>query len=126
MFLSGATFFHQVRTILSGGRRLARPAIWEQINTLTGRRLRDSFMPGSGTLSLGIMKVMRGVKFCESSLPGHNASGLNQLGFAVSADCQPIGESSMRPLSTCKMLRNGDAVCTPLPRPPSVFAKRKP
>jgi hypothetical protein len=123
---SSVTFFHQVRTILSGGRRLARPALWEQINTLTGRRLRDSFMPGSGTLSLGIMKVMRGVKFCESSTPGHNASGLNQLGFDNgSGTCQPIGES-MRPAPACRMLPNGDAVCRPLSRAPTVFAKRKP
>jgi len=107
---SSATFFHQVKTILGTGKRLARPALWEQLNTLTGRRLRDSFMPGSGTLSLGIMQKMRGVTLCESTAPSHNASGLNQLGYATGPDCQPIGERA-RPASACQVLPTGRAVC---------------
>ena len=60
-------------TILTGGRRLARGAMWEQIGTLTGRRLRDSFMPGSGVLSLAVMQQMRGVKLCESTAASNGA-----------------------------------------------------
>jgi len=107
---SSATFFHQIKTILGTGKRLARPALWEQLNTLTGRRLRDSFMPGSGTLSLGIMQKMRGVELCESTTPSHNASGINQLGYATGPGCQPIGESA-RPASACQVLPTGRAVC---------------
>jgi hypothetical protein len=95
---SSPTFFHQVAAILGSGQRLARPAIWEQLNTLTGRRLRDSFMPGSGTLSLAIMQKMRGVKLCESTAPSHTPGGLNQLGYATGGACQPIGERA-RPAS---------------------------
>ncbi|HSR96907.1 MAG TPA: hypothetical protein VLM79_07655, partial [Kofleriaceae bacterium] len=91
---SSPTFFHQAPTILGAGKRLARPAVWEQLNTLTGRRLRDSFMPGSGTLSLSVMQKMRGVKLCESTAPSHTPGGLNQLGYAAAAACQPIGESA--------------------------------
>ncbi|HEX2688427.1 MAG TPA: hypothetical protein VHN14_17475 [Kofleriaceae bacterium] len=111
---SSPTFFHQARTILTGGKRLARPAIWEQLNTLTGRRLRDSFMPGSGTLSLGIMQKMRSVVLCESTTPSHNASGLGQLGYATGPDCQPIGESQ-RPASVCQVLATGRALCKARP-----------
>jgi hypothetical protein len=91
---SSPTFFHLPPAILGSGKRLARPAIWEQLNTLTGRRLRDSFMPGSGTLSLPIMQKMRTVKLCESTAPSHTAGGLNQLGYATGGACQPIGEAA--------------------------------
>jgi hypothetical protein len=108
---SSVTFFHQVRTILGAGKRLARPAIWEQLNTLTGRRLRDSFMPGSGTLSLGVMQKMRSVQLCESTVESHTAGGLNQLGYFMSgASCQQIGESP-RPPSVCTVLPTGKATC---------------
>jgi len=107
---SSATFIRLPRTLLTTGKRLARPAIWEQTNTLTGRRVRDSFMPGSGTLSLGVMQVMRSVQFCESALPSTTASNLNQLGYASGASCQPIGESQ-RPASVCRMLATGLADC---------------
>jgi hypothetical protein len=110
---SSVTFFHQLAGAggLTTGKRLARPAIWEQINTLTGRRLRDSFMPGSGTLSQGVMQKMRSVQFCESSVESHTTGGLNQLGyFTPGAPCQPIGESP-RPPSVCTVLSNGKATC---------------
>lgn len=108
---SSVTFFHQLHTVLSTGKRLARPAIWEQINTLTGRRLRDSFMPGSGTLSQGVMQKMRSVQLCESTVDSHTTGGLNQLGyFMAGTSCQPIGESP-RPPSLCTVLPSGKATC---------------
>jgi hypothetical protein len=119
---SSVTFFRQLAGAggLTSGKRLARPAIWEQLNTLTGRRLRDSFMPGSGTLSQGVMQKMRSVLLCESTAPSHTAGGLNQLGyFASGSSCQPIGESP-RPPSVCTVLANGKATCKA--RPGSAFA----
>lgn len=110
---SSVTFFRQnSRILLTQGRKLARPAIWEALNTLTGRRLRDSFMPGSGTLSLGVMQTMRSVELCESNVPSNNASGLNQLGYAGAGACQPIGDQR-RPASVCRMLPTGVARCQP-------------
>ena len=93
---SAVTFFRQARTILTSGRHLARPAMWEAINTLTGRRLRDSFMPGSGTLSLPVMQTMRGVKVCETTQPSTSPSGLGALGYAMGGGCAPFA-GSMRP-----------------------------
>jgi hypothetical protein len=108
---SSVAFFRQTRSVLTSGKRLARPAIWEQLNTLTGRRLRDSFMPGSGTLSLGVMQKMRSVLLCESTVESHTAGGLNQLGYVTpGASCQPIGESP-RPPSVCTVLPSGKATC---------------
>lgn len=108
---SSVAFFRQTRSVLTTGKRLARPAIWEQLNTLTGRRLRDSFMPGSGTLSQGVMQKMRSVQLCESTAESHTAGGLNQLGYFMSgASCQPIGESP-RPASVCTVLPSGKATC---------------
>jgi hypothetical protein len=110
---SSVTVFRQLAGVggLTSGRRLARPAIWEQLNTLTGRRLRDSFMPGSGTLSLGVMQKLRSVQLCESTVDSHTAGGLNQLGyFLPGTGCQPIGESP-RPPSVCTVLSNGKATC---------------
>jgi hypothetical protein len=111
---SSPTFFRIAHnaTLITSGRRLARPAIWEQLNTLTGRRLRDSFMPGSGTLSLGIMQTMRSVQVCESAEPSTTASGLNQLGYPDGAICLPFGQSQ-RPASLCRMLPTGQAACVP-------------
>jgi hypothetical protein len=120
---SSVTFFRQASTILTGGKRLARPAIWEQINTLTGRRLRDSFMPGSGTLSLGVMQKMRSVQLCESTAPSHTPGGLNQLGYASGGACQPIGESR-RAASACQVLATGRA-CLPPGRAPVPVAHRR-
>ena len=128
---SSPSFFHIVHdpSLLTTGRRLAKPAIWEQLNTLTGRRLRDSFMPGSGTLSLGIMQTMRSVQLCESTAPATTAGGLNQLGYATGATCLPIGQSQ-RPASRCRMLPTGQAACKPREsisaRPPSTFGPPAP
>ncbi|HET7504884.1 MAG TPA: hypothetical protein VFK02_27865, partial [Kofleriaceae bacterium] len=117
---SSVTFFRQTHTLITLGKKLARPAIWEQLNTLTGRRLRDSFMPGSGTLSLGVMQKMRSVQLCESDQESHTTGGLNQLGYFESgAPCAPIGESP-RPASRCQVLRSGKAVCKAAAR--SAFA----
>jgi hypothetical protein len=114
---SSASFFVQASAILASGKRLARPAVWEQLNTLTGRRLRDSFNPGSGTLSLGVMQVMRSVELCESAASSNNASGLNQLGYASGSICEPLGERR-RPASACQVLATGRAVCRPHAPPP--------
>ncbi|MGE0551205.1 MAG: hypothetical protein AB7O24_17290 [Kofleriaceae bacterium] len=110
---SGATFFHQTKTILTTGRRLARPAQWEAINTLTGRRLRDSFMPGSGTLSLPVMQVMRSVSVCEASGSSTNPSGLSALGYAAGASCQPFGVRA-RPAPVCRPASPTTASCRPV------------
>ena len=97
---SSPTFFHQVHAIITGGRRLARPTIWEQIGTLSGRRVRDSFMPGSGVLSLDVMQSMRSVAVCETAAgPSREPGNLNGLGYADAAflaggACQAIGISA--------------------------------
>ena len=93
--------FRLTHTIISTGRRLARPTMWEQIGTLTGRRYRDSFMPGGGVLSLDVMQTMRSVKVCESTgkstAPGNlGAIGYADAAFLAGGACQPIGVS-MRP-----------------------------
>jgi hypothetical protein len=77
---SGAPFQRQAQTIAGVPARLARPAIWEQIGTLTGRRLRDSFMPGSGVLSLEVMQRMRAVKLCVVSTTDTDGNGIGELG----------------------------------------------
>ena len=88
-------FFRQLRTNATAGRRLARPVFWEAMNTLTGRRYRDSFMPGSGTLSLSVMQNMRlGVLVCELDNASTNPSGLNELGYPVDNVCKPFSEVS--------------------------------
>jgi hypothetical protein len=80
---SSVSFIRLTKTIVSAGRRMARPAVWEQLGTLTGRRLRDSFMPGSGVLSLPVMQKMRSVQLCEDpGAPGFSQSGLGALGYA--------------------------------------------
>ncbi|HEU4734474.1 MAG TPA: hypothetical protein VFT22_41575 [Kofleriaceae bacterium] len=119
---SSVQFFHQLHNpaLITSGKKLARPSIWEQLNTLTGRRLRDSFMPGSGTLSLGVMQKMRSVELCESDQDSHTTGGLNQLGYFVAGTtCVPIGESP-RPASRCQVLASGKAVCAAAAR--STFA----
>lgn len=95
---SGPPFFRQSSAILSAGRRMARPALWEQIGTQTGRRLRDSFMPGSGVLSLGVMQTMHEqVQLCENQdFIDLNGSGLGPLGpaddtFFATGECTPYG-----------------------------------
>ena len=104
--LSSPRFFHQVAQILTGGRRLARPTFWEQIGTLTGRRTRDSFMPGSGVLSLEVMQSMRSVQLCESTAASREPGNLGAIGYAdatfmASGTCSPLGTSArtVRPRS---------------------------
>ncbi len=113
---SAVTFFRQVRALLGAGRRLARPAVWDQMGTLTGRRVRDSFMPGSGVLSYEVMQRMRNVQICEQvGKPSTNPSGLDELGKAEGAICTPFTGASFRVQPSC-----GPAVfgrqpgCTPL------------
>jgi hypothetical protein len=94
---SGAPFFRQAPGILLGARRLARPSTWEQIGTQTGRRVRDSFMPGTGVLSLEVMQRMVGLEVCENQdFIDLNGSGLGPLGpaddqFFNTGECQPWG-----------------------------------
>nr|HEX4318953.1 hypothetical protein [Kofleriaceae bacterium] len=83
--------------ILTAGVRLARPAQWEAIGTLTGRRYRDSFMPGSGVLSLDVMQAMRSVLVCESTDTASRAPGnLNVLGYPdASHNCTELSPASV-------------------------------
>jgi hypothetical protein len=110
---SAKTSFHFTRTILTSGHRLARGAIWEQIGTLTGRRVRDSFMPGAGVLSLPVMQQMRSVKLCESTSPSSEPGNLGALGYAdanftSTGTCQPLGQTTtMRVNSTSRPSGHG-------------------
>ena len=107
-------------TILSGGgRRLARPAQWEAINTLTGRRYRDSFMPGSSTLSADVMQTMRSVQVCETTDTSSRAPGnLNALGYPDgSGGCKELTPGALpsirkRPKAVCAP-EPGETVCRP-------------
>jgi hypothetical protein len=93
---SGPPAFRIASTILNGGGRFARPALWEQIGTQTGRRVRDSFMPGSGVLSESVMQRMYLIQLCE--IPGTedvNGSGWGEFGeansdFFASGNCEPL------------------------------------
>jgi hypothetical protein len=90
---SAATFFRLNSTILAGGgRRLLRPTYFEQIGTLSGRRYRDSFMPGSGVLSTSVMKRMRDIFVCEiEGSASTNPSGLDGLGYSDGpGSCTPF------------------------------------
>ena len=93
---SGPPFFRIAPAIVTVGRRLARPATWEAIGTLSGRRMRDSFMPGSGVLSLDVMKKMHAYEVCERvGEPSTNPSGLDGLGKFEGGQCVPFtGEPS--------------------------------
>ena len=93
---SGPPFFRQTRGIITTGTRLARPAVWDQLGTLTGRRMRDSFMPGSGVLSLPVMQRMRGVPICELNQPSNHPAGLGALGIFDGVGCQPLGTSAAK------------------------------
>ncbi|RMH36760.1 MAG: hypothetical protein D6689_21900 [Deltaproteobacteria bacterium] len=96
---SGPRVFRMAGALLSRADRLARPALWEQVGTQTGRRLRDSFMPGSGVLSLGVMQRMYNVRVCE--VPGTadvDGNGLGELGYADGGTCTPFaGRAAARP-----------------------------
>lgn len=101
-------FFHMPRLILGGGKRLAPPTQWEQIGTLTGRRMRDSFMPGAGVLSLSVMQAMRAVKVCESTAPSTTPNGLGALGYDNgSGTCTPLGTSANTALKPCASVAAG-------------------
>jgi hypothetical protein len=114
---SAKSFFHFTHGVLTGaGTRLARPVQWEQLNTLTGRRYRDSFMPGSSTLSLPVMQTMRSVKVCESDQDSRAPGNLGALGLATGATCTPLGTSArIGPTGTatasCGLPLATEAVC---------------
>jgi hypothetical protein len=92
---SRASFFRMPPVILTDGRRLARPSMWEQIGTLSGRRLRDSFMPGSGVMSLPVMQRMHEVQVCETADPGDDdGDALNALGYFEDGACVSFEEAS--------------------------------
>jgi hypothetical protein len=112
---SGVSFFRQTRAIVTSGTRLARPAFWEQLGTLTGRRLRDSFMPGSGVLSLPVMQRMRGVAVCETDQPSSHPAGLGALGYLDGGVCRPFGPTAVRRAVACRPASFGSPqqVCSP-------------
>ncbi|HEU0031821.1 MAG TPA: hypothetical protein VFQ53_14385 [Kofleriaceae bacterium] len=104
---SAIQFFRETPAILGNGKHLARPVFWEQVGTLSGRRYRDSFMPGSGVLSLEVMQLMRAVGVCELDNPSTNPSGLNELGYFFGpGDCQPFSAAS------AKIARQRRATCS--------------
>jgi len=115
---SAVTFFRQTRGVISTGRRLAEPAYWDQMGTLTGRRVRDSFMPGSGVLSLEVMQRMRGYAVCEQvGTPSNNPSGLDALGEFAGNACNPFSDpAAARVHTTCGPAVFGSTpACTPAP-----------
>jgi hypothetical protein len=101
---SGIPHFRMAANIIGAGgaRKLARPVFWEAIGTLSGRRYRDSFMPGSGALSFTVMQTMRNVQVCETAEASTNPAGLNLLGIPNGSNCEafpetPIAKPSCRP-----------------------------
>jgi hypothetical protein len=108
-------------TTMGNGSRLARPAQWEAIGTLTGRRYRDSFMPGSGVMSTDVMATMRSVQVCETGDKTSRAPGnLNVLGYPDSnGNCTAIQSGVVpmikRPHKKGNVCRpgEGDRVCRP-------------
>jgi hypothetical protein len=117
---SAPPFFRINPAIISNARRLARPAMWEAIGTLTGRRMRDSFMPGSGVLSLEVMQRMHAYEVCEiAGEPSTNPSGLDGLGKFENNQCVPFtGQPSAarkQTTATCNPAYfGGPIVCAPL------------
>jgi hypothetical protein len=93
---SGAPFFRMQSANLLSGTRLARPSLFERIGTNTGRRLRDSFMPGSGVLSLPVMQRMYSVQVCEDpDTVNINGSGLGEIGYFFDGEeCVAISRTS--------------------------------
>lgn len=67
--------------IITSGVHLAKGAYWEQLGTLTGRRYRDSFMPGSGVMSFEVMQRMRNVLVCETTGDSRAPGNLGALGY---------------------------------------------
>jgi hypothetical protein len=97
---SAPTLLRFAAVVGGAPRRLARPALWEKIGTQTGRRVRDSFMPGSGVLSLEVMQKMRGVQLCEAAGTGDiDGNGLDELGladatFKATGTCVPFVQAN--------------------------------
>ncbi len=92
---SGNPFFRMAPLVLGAGRRMIRPILYEQIGFLSGRRYRDSFMPGSGAISFPVMKAMRDVQVCEVNADkSTNPSGLGELGYFDGGSCQPFGNQN--------------------------------
>jgi hypothetical protein len=93
---SAAGFFRMPGAILTQVVRLARPAIWERIGSQTGRALRDSFMPGSGVLSLAVMrKLYSGVQVCEvAGSEDVDGNGLGELGYAGQGECVSLAAAA--------------------------------
>jgi hypothetical protein len=109
---SANPFFRQVRQLNASGRRLARPAFFEAIGTLSGRRYRDSFMPGSGVMSLGVMQAMRSVEICElAGVASTNPSGLDELGYVAGGACVPFaGANAKRTRPVCSPKTYGPGI----------------
>ncbi len=94
---SGAPFA-RVQTNLVVPRRLARPPLLERLGTQTGRRIRDSFMPGSTVMSTQVMQRMYEYQVCEA--PGTDdvdGNGLGELGFfrGPGQPCVPFFETAV-------------------------------
>lgn len=100
---SGQPFFRMQSAILTTGKRMIRPILFEQLGFLSGRRYRDSFMPGSGTISFDVMKAMHDVQVCEvNSDNSTNPSGIGELGYFDGGGCQPFGGAAKPKRKACK------------------------
>jgi hypothetical protein len=105
---SGQPFFRMQSAIITDGRRMVRPTLFEQIGFLSGRRYRDSFMPGSGVLSFPVMQNMRSIQVCETGSPSTNPSGIGELGYPDgNGGCEPFGSVSAKPMKVCKGAKFG-------------------
>ncbi len=117
---SGPPFFRMQSAILGSGNRMVRPTLFEQIGFLSGRRYRDSFMPGSGVLSFPIMQSMRSVQVCEvSSGNSTNPSGIGELGYLIDGSCEAFANAQKpKRLCTSQLLEPGlrSVVCNPVKR----------
>ncbi|MEO8699086.1 MAG: hypothetical protein ABI867_03550 [Kofleriaceae bacterium] len=81
--------------IIANGRRLARPVFWEAIGTLTGRRYRDSYMPGAGVMSLQVMQKMYDIQVCvRDGGASTNPNGLDETGYLIDNDCVSFDDST--------------------------------
>ena len=100
---SGAPFFRMAALLNTSGRRMIRPILFEQLGFLSGRRYRDSFMPGSGVISFPVMKAMHDVQVCEvNSDNSTNPSGIGELGYFDGGGCQPFGGAAKPKRKPCK------------------------
>jgi hypothetical protein len=100
---SAPPFFRMAALLNTTGRRMIRPVLFEQLGFLSGRRYRDSFMPGSGVISFPVMKAMHDVQVCEvSSDNSTNPSGIGELGYFDGGGCQPFGGAAKPKRKACK------------------------